>query len=101
MHSKRAQWRLCKILTMIEREQYVRQQTLKLQKHAIAVVVTVFVLMVFLIAVAPHRQAFQTALTNTLSSAPDSSIPATSGGLQAGRRQANPFRGFRNVGSPQ
>jgi hypothetical protein len=87
--------------TMIEREQYLRQQTLKVQREVIVVVVTVLLLLVLLITVAPHRQAFRSALTNTLSSAPDSSILATPARSQAARRQTNPFQGFRNVGSGQ
>jgi hypothetical protein len=87
------------MLTMIEREQYLRQQTLKQEIRAVSVVLAVFVLMTFLIIVASSRQAFRNASTNILSSAPDSSILGTPAGAQAARRQKNPFQGFRNVGS--
>jgi hypothetical protein len=89
------------MLTMIEREQYLRQQTLKQEIRAITIVLAGFVLIAFLIIVASNRQAFRNASTNTLSSASDSSIPATPAGSQAARRPTNPFQGFRNVGRGQ
>jgi hypothetical protein len=87
------------MLTLIEREQFLRRQTLKEEIGAITIVLAVFVLIAFLIIVAPNRQAFRSASISTLSSEPDSSIPATPGRPQADRKQTNPFEGLRNVGS--
>jgi hypothetical protein len=88
------------MLTIAQR-QYQRQHHLKQQMRTIITVAIVFAITALVIMFVPNHQAFPIASTNTFSSAPDSSIPMTPGSSQAGRKQTNPFRGFRNVGSPQ
>jgi hypothetical protein len=87
------------MLTLIEREQFLRQQNLKQQMQVIGIVVAIFVLMTFLIVMAPNGHAFQRAFTSTISDAPNSSTLISSGDSKSGRKQADPFQGFRNVGS--
>jgi hypothetical protein len=89
------------MLTLVEREQYPSRQTLKQEVRAVTIVAIVFAMAALLIMFGPHHRAFPRASTNTLSSAPDSSISMAPGSSQADRKQTNPFRGFRNVGSPQ
>jgi len=85
---------------VIAKEQLLRQHNLKEQKCTIAIVAIVFAITALSTILAANHQSFRSAST-TLMSAPDSPIPMTPSGSQAGRKQTNPFRGFRNVGSPQ
>jgi hypothetical protein len=86
---------------VMAQEQYRRQKTQREQIRTITIVAIVFAITVFLIMFVPNRQVSPIAYTNTLSSAPDSSTSVSSAISQAGRKDTNPFQGFRNVGSPQ